>query len=259
MTVFSIDHIRKELVELGVRAEKVLLVHTSFRSMRPVENGPTELIQAMRDALGLEGTLVMPTMTDGEDLFDPKSTPTHDMGVTAETFWRQKGTLRSTHPGGSFAAAGPLAKRICAPQPLRPPHGLDSPPGRVYELKGQVLLLGVEQSESTLLHVAESLANVPYSIEHPCVVEIDGRAARVMIAETDHCCRGFRQVDGWLAARGLIREAKVGNARAKLADARDVVNVAVENLRRMPLVFLCSSDAACSECDGARASTSRRT
>ncbi|MGK3989420.1 AAC(3) family N-acetyltransferase [Sorangium sp. So ce136] len=36
-----------------------------------------------------------------------------------------------------------------APQPLSPPHGPDSPPGRVHELGGQVLLLGVTHAEST--------------------------------------------------------------------------------------------------------------
>ena len=46
-----------------------------------------------------------------------------------------------------------------------------------------------------MLHVAEGIARVPYSVEHPCVVEVDGAPVRVMIAETDHCCRGFVRMD----------------------------------------------------------------
>lgn len=196
----------------------------------------------------------MPTMTDGESIFDPRSTPTTDMGIVAETFWRQPGVVRSTHPGGSFAAEGPHAETICAPQPLSPPHGRDSPPGRVLDLGGQVLLLGVHHSESTMLHVAESIAGVPYSVEHPAVVEIDGKAKTMMIAETDHCCRGFRQLDEWLEPRGLLRRGKVGNADARLVGARELVDVALEHLRADPLVFLCAPDAGCEECDAARAS-----
>src|SRR5688572_832552 len=154
--------IEQQLRSLGVREGGVLLVHTSFRAVRPVEGGPLGLIRALRRALGPAGTLVMPTMTDGATVFDPRSTPTEGMGVTAETFWRQPGVLRSTHPGGSFAAEGPLAARICEPQPLSPPHGPDSPVGRVRELDGHVLLLGVEHSENTTLHLAEALAGVPY-------------------------------------------------------------------------------------------------
>ncbi|SRR6266498_1318824 len=254
MAPFSIDEIQRQLLALGVRPGEVLLVHTSFRQVRPVEGGPLGLIEALRKALGAEGTLVMPTMTDGETLFDPCSTPTHEMGITAELFWRQSGVLRSTHPAGSFAAAGPLAARICAPQPIVPPHGAESPPGRVHDLGGQVLLLGVTHGESTMLHVAESIVRVPYSVEHPCVVEMDGVAKRVMIPETDHCCRGFRRMDAWLTERGLQREGTIGNVKARLADAGDLVSVAVEHLARDPLVFLCPSSERCGECDEARAS-----
>jgi aminoglycoside 3-N-acetyltransferase len=246
----------QQLVSLGVREGGVLLVHTSFRAVRPVEGGPLGLIRALRHALGAEGTLVMPTMTDGESLFDPATTPSAGMGITAELFWRQPGVIRSTHPGASFAAQGPEAERICQPQPLSPPHGLDSPVGRVFELGGQVLLLGVGHSESTTLHLAESIARVPYSVSHPCVVEIDGVQRTVMIAETDHCCTRFSLLDDWLRARGLQREGKVGNADARLCDSRDVVAVAVEHLTADPLVFLCPPEAGCQQCETARPRTS---
>ncbi|WIG95615.1 AAC(3) family N-acetyltransferase [Myxococcus sp. SDU36] len=244
----------QQLRDLGVREGGVLVVHTSFKAVRPVEGGPLGLIHALREALGSEGTLVMPTMTDGEGVFDPRTTPTAGMGITAERFWRQPGVLRSTHPGGSFAAVGPRAPEICRPQPLSPPHGPDSPVGWAHDLGGQVLLLGVTQGENTTIHLAEALASVPYSVTHPCVVEVDGVARTVDIAETDHCCQGFQRADGWLRARGLLREGKVGHADAKLADARDVVNVVVEHLRADPLVFLCTAGAGCEECDRARAS-----
>jgi aminoglycoside 3-N-acetyltransferase len=246
--------LERVLRALGIREGGVLLVHTSFRAVRPVEGGPLGLIGALRRALGPAGTLVMPTMTDGATVFDPRSTPTHGMGITAELFWRQPGVLRSDHPGGSFAAEGPLAARICASQPLSPPHGPDSPVGRVHELGGQVLLLGVTHSENTTLHLAEALAGVPYWVSHPCAVEVDGVAETVMIAETDHCCRGFRIADEWLRARHLQREARVGNAHARLCDARDLVTVAVQHLTVAPLIFLCSPGTGCEECDEARAS-----
>jgi aminoglycoside 3-N-acetyltransferase len=250
----SIARLEADLVALGVRHGGVLLVHTSFRRVRPVEEGPLGLIAALGNVLGPEGTLVMPAMTDGETVFDPRTTPTCDMGITAELFWRQSNVVRSTHPGGSFAARGPLAERICAPQPLSPPHGQDSPPGRVLDADGQVLLLGVEFSECTMLHVAEDVAHVPYSIEHPCVVEIDGVATRVMVPETDHCCRGFRRMEAWLGALGRLRQGRVGNAQATLASARDIVAVAVQHLRGDPLCFLCPAGTGCAECDEARES-----
>ncbi|MET0286450.1 MAG: AAC(3) family N-acetyltransferase [Polyangiales bacterium] len=233
-----------QLRALGVREGGVLLVHTSFRALRPIEGGPLGLIRALR---AVAGTLVMPTMTDGESVFDPRQTPTTDMGITAETFWRLPGVLRSTHPGGSFAAVGPEAARICAEQPLSPPHGHDSPVGRVYDLDGQVLLLGVGHSENTTLHLAESLADVPYSIAYPTVIA-EGETA--LIAETDHCCRNFAQADAWLGA--LQQRGPVGRGEARLMSSRELVARALEHLERDPLVFLCQRD--CDECAAARAS-----
>lgn len=244
----------RQLADLGVRRGGVLLVHASFRAIRPVENGPLDVIRALRAALGPDGTLVMPTMTDGASVFDPKVTPTDGMGIIAELFWRQPGVLRSTHPGASFAAEGPLAPRICAPQPLSPPHGPDSPVGRVHDLDGQVLLLGVTHSENTTMHLAEAIANVPYAVSHPCIVEEDGVARTVMIPETDHCCRGFRIADEWLRARGLQREGKIGSADARLFEARDLIAIAVERLRAAPLCLLCPRTQACEECAAAYAS-----
>jgi len=127
----------------------------------------------------------------------------------------------------------------------------------VHALGGQVLLLGVGHSEDTTLHLAEALAAVPYSVSHPCVVVVDGEPRTMAIAETDHCCRRFALADGWLLAAGLQREGKVGRADARLADARDIVRVAVEHLRADPLLFLCDAGEACDECDAARASVGR--
>ncbi|MEJ7733896.1 MAG: AAC(3) family N-acetyltransferase, partial [Polyangiaceae bacterium] len=230
----EVAEVAAQLEGLGVRRGAALLVHTSFRAVAPVRGGPLGLIAALRSAIGPEGTLVMPTMTDGESVYDPTSTPTTDMGITAETFWRQPGVLRSDHPGGSFAAEGPQASRICATQPLAPPHGPDSPVGRLHDLGGQVLLLGVTHGENTTMHLAEAIAGVPYSVEHPCVVVVDGEARTVPIAETDHCCQGFQRMDAWLRARGLQREGAVGHAQARLVESRDVVAVAVEQLRAEP-------------------------
>jgi len=50
-----------QLHALGVEPGGVLLVHTSYRAVRPVEGGPPGLIEALRAALGPEGTLVMPS------------------------------------------------------------------------------------------------------------------------------------------------------------------------------------------------------
>jgi len=244
-----------QLRTLGVERGGVLLVHTSFRAIRPVEGGPHGLIEALRAALGPEGTLVTPAWTgDDDEPFDPASTPAaEDLGVVPETFWRMPGVMRSSHPF-AFAAVGPQAARITSGDLPLPPHVPDSPVGQVHDLDGQVLLLGVNHDADTTVHLAELIAGVPYRIPKHCTVLRDGRAVRIEYGENDCCGERFTLVDGWLRARGLQAEGDVGYARARLARARDVVAVALEHLAADPLLFLHPAASGCEECDAARAS-----
>lgn len=251
----SIDEVAGQLRALGVREGGVLLVHTSFRAVRPVQGGPRGLIEAIRAALGPGGTLVMPSWTGDDDAtFDPASTrAAEDLGVVADTFWRMPGVARSDHPF-AFAAAGPRAAEITSdPLPL-PPHIPESPVGRVHDLDGQVLLLGVNHDADTTLHLAELLAGVPYRQPKFITVMQHGRAVRIDYGENDHCGERFQLADTWLRERGLQAEGRVGHADARLIRARDVVGVALEHLAADPLIFLHSPGAGCEECDDARAS-----
>ncbi len=244
-----------QLRELGVEQGGVLLVHTSFRAVRPIEGGPVGLIEALRDALGPEGTLVMPSWSgDDDDPFDPATTPAPpSLGVVADTFWRLPGVVRSNHTH-AFAAAGPEAALVTSdPLPL-PPHVPASPVGRVHDLDGQVLLLGVGHDADTTLHLAELLAGVPYRVPTYCTVLQAGRPVRIHYGENDHCCQRFALADEWLRARGLQSEGPVGHAHARLARARHIVEVTLERLAREPLLFLHQPGAGCAECDKARES-----
>ncbi|MFO7278343.1 MAG: AAC(3)-IV family aminoglycoside N-acetyltransferase [Pseudomonadota bacterium] len=245
----------RQLRALGVKPGGILLVHTSFRAVRPVEGGPRGLIEALREALGPDGTLVMPSWSGDDDVpFDPKTSPAApDLGVVANTFWRMPGVLRGEHCF-ACAAVGPQAAQIvCEPLSL-PPHGPASPVGRVHELGGQVLLLGVGHEADTTLHLAEVLAGVPYRIQKHYTVVRDGKLERIAYGENDHCCARFALADEWLRSRRLQHEGRVGHAHARLAKASDIVAVTLEQLARDPLLFLHSPEDECAECDAARAS-----
>jgi aminoglycoside N3'-acetyltransferase len=251
--------LKGELIEqlrtLGVAPGGVLLVHTSYRAAKPVEGGPLGLIEALRAALGQEGTLVMPSWTGDDDTpFDRLSTPaSEDLGIVADMFWRQPGVLRSEHPQ-AFAAIGSRAAEAIADALPIPPHGPASPVGRVHDLDGQVLLLGVGHDADTTLHLAEIIAGVPYRLPSHCTVLQDGKPVRIDYGENDHCCARFALADAWLRSAGLQSEGPVGHAHARLARSRDIVGVALEQLAREPLVFLHPAEAGCEECDAARRS-----
>jgi len=210
------------------------------------------LIRALRSALGPDGTLVMPSMSDDDDHpFDSRATPCLADGVVADTFWRMAGVLRSDSPH-AFAAAGPRAAGITAAHPPEVPHGLDSPVGRVYALDGQILLLGVGHDANTTLHLAENMAGVRYGLSKRLTLVQAGRPFRIAYREVDHCCENFKLADRWLDAKGLQRRGMVGSAESRLVRSRDVVATALTRLRENETIFL-HPHGSCSECDEARA------
>lgn len=253
MTAIPKRQLVQQLRELDVQPGDVLLVHIAFSRVKPVEDGPLGLIEALRTALGPHGTLVMPSMPDDDEvLFDPRSSLCLGMGIVADTFWRLPGVRRSDSPH-AFAAAGPHEAEITAPHPPDFPHGPDSPVGRVLALDGQVLLLGVDHTANTTIHLAEYLGGARYRIAKRALVMRDGRPAWLDYGEIDHCCQNFARVDAWLDARGLQRRGTVGHAEARLARSRDIVDVVAAQVRANPTVFL-HPRGSDEECDAAWAS-----
>ncbi len=246
----------QNLLELGIKPGGVLLVHTAFSKIKPIEGGPLGLISALRSALGADGTLVMPSMSyDDDQVFDKTQSHCAQLGITADTFWRLPGVLRSDN-NHAFAAIGLHAEQIIAPHPIDIPHGLNSPVGRVYELDGQVLLLGVDHGSNTTIHLCENLAGVRYWRDKYITVLKDGQPTRFDYREIDHCCQNFALVDGWLDEKQNQRHGRIGNAEVRLMRSRDIVNVVTSHLEKDKTIFL-HPQGVDEECDDARASLTR--
>ncbi len=249
-------HTRDELVAqlraLGVEPGIVLLVHTSFRNTGPVQEGPSGLIDALLEAIGPEGTLVMPSWTDDDDeVFEPDSYDvTEHLGVVADTFWRRDAVLRGDHPF-AVAATGPLADEIAGAPLVLPPHAPNSGVARVCDNDGWVLLLGVDHDADTTIHLAELTAGVPYRVANFITVLEDGRAKRVDYDENDHCCQNFNLTGDWLRRRGLQKDGTVGNSDAMLARSHDIVATVVEELQGNLCRLLHPRGSDCSECERA--------
>ena len=95
------------------------------------------------------------------------------------------------------------------------------PVGRVYELDGQVLLLGAGHDANTTIHLAETLAGVRYRRQKFLTLLERGQVIRLTYDEVDHCCEKFDLVDEWLDKAGMQRRGRAGygEARASMVSA----------------------------------------
>ncbi|MDO3411049.1 AAC(3) family N-acetyltransferase [Saccharibacillus sp. CPCC 101409] len=171
--------IAEEARALGVQPGMVLLVHSSMKAIGGwIAGGAEAVVLGLEDALGDDGTLVMPTQSsdltdpaiwmnppldplwwdlvrDEMPLYDPDLSATRGMGAVPETFRKQRGTRRSPHPHLSFAARGPEVEGIVGRHPLDYGLGEDSPLGRLYERDARVLMLGTGYDTNTSFHLGE--------------------------------------------------------------------------------------------------------
>lgn len=207
-----------------------LIVHSSLSSIGWVVGGPPTVVEALLDVIGDEGTLIMPAATPQcSDLpvFDPRTTPT-TMGAIPETFRTWPGTSRSRHPLESVCAKGAKAAEVTKDHPLAFSEGRGSPFGKLYELDGWVLLIGVGFNRCTALHFAESLVEKRRVAHVRFPIEDDGRRVWIEVPNVaDDNDTHFPIIGERYLATGRAREGWIGQARSALFPVRDVVDFAV--------------------------------
>ncbi|NUR43569.1 MAG: AAC(3) family N-acetyltransferase [Streptomyces sp.] len=252
MTTASL--LRAELRELGVEKGMTLLLHASLRSVGPVRGGGRAVLRALLDALGPEGTLVVPTFTEGNSLtsraylhmtrdltrhqllsyrehmepFCAASTPSQGMGRLAEEVRVTPGAMRSTHPQASFAALGPGSARITSGHALDCLLGERSPLGRLYEEEAYVLLLGVGYETCSAFHLAEYRRPRPPRRRYDCrVLTDDGPRWRGYVdVDLDDSDFGVLGRDLEAAADAAIVRGRIGTADSRLFPLRWAVDAA---------------------------------
>lgn len=152
------EEFRQALLSLGQWKDRPVWVQISLNDFYNVEMRPSEILEMMLELVGPKGTLVMPAFPldrdpDRELLID--SAPS-DTGLLTEMFRRMPGIERSIHINSSVAALGPDAAYLTSEHHLgKYPWGESSPYGRLVELRGLMVGLGIVPLGFTPLHSVE--------------------------------------------------------------------------------------------------------
>ncbi|MCR6672226.1 aminoglycoside 3-N-acetyltransferase [Devosia ginsengisoli] len=246
----------EHLSALGLVRGDAVLVHAGLRSVGPMLGGPDALIDALRDAVGPEGTILgyCDWNYDDRDLADPalrvhvppfdpaRSRATRDNGAFPELLRTTPGACRSGNPGASFAALGGKADWFTADHAMDYGYGPQSPLGKLVASGGKTLLVGAPLDTMTLLHHAEHLADIPGKRlrRYQSPILVDGKTVWRDFEEfdtSDPVVEGladdyFEEVVEDFLATDQGRRGLIGHAPSVLVDAPAVVAFAVDWLER---------------------------
>ena len=257
----SYRELATSLQALGLERSTPMLVHASLAALGPVNGGVDTLLGAL---LASFDTVVVPVFTR-RTLLTPEIGPSDNgivygsgrisntsaeffradmpadraMGELSESLRRLPQASRSTHPALSFA--GVNATTILAAQSLAEPLG---PLQALSERGGWVLLLGLDHSANTAIHLAEALSGrkqfLRWALTPYGVLECPNMPG---------CSQGFNAIAPRI--RRITRQVQIGETTAQAVPLNDLLSIARAWLAAEPLALLCEQPD-CAQCQAVR-------
>jgi len=243
-----------------------VIVHGSFKSLKPFSGNPKTVIDALVDSTGgvmmpsfTFETMVYPPSGPGQNGLDYPTehtrhfqswdaAPTYfrrdlpvdkQLGILPETLRRHHRAKRSLHPILSFTGVNVdyALQRQSMDDPL-------APIGALAERNGRVLLIGVGQRANTSIHYAERKAGRPQFLRWAAtpvrVVECPG-----FPGDSD----GFETIAPYIKQR--VDSVTIGKARVDAIPLQALFDVVKQMIKEDPQALLCQR-AECGRCGAVR-------
>jgi len=226
---------------IGLKEGDIVELHGSLKAIGLVSGGPNTIIDALLKVLSYEGTLLMAAqystnsepahwqhppveiesfklIRESHPSFKGKESYLNWMGSLAQTLQLKDQTMFSDHPNCAVMALGKQAKWLTMSSPISPAFGIDSPLEKAIQMKSKALLIGVDYSTLTGMHVAETLSNMrPYTLES-ATIKVNGKDKRVKILDVDTDSEIFNQIGAEYELTHEVKTLNLGNATVKLIE-----------------------------------------
>lgn len=242
--------ISKALSSIGVGKGDICLFHSSFKSLGPVDGGADAVICGFEDAIGEEGTLVVPTLCS-KDFFNSYKTweldKPSDVGYLTEYFRKLPGVVRSDQATHSVAARGRLAYELTYEHTAYGPHlcpfgeyafSDSSPWMKMYKQNAKIVFVGVTMKYNTMKHLVEA------TVIEKLLADISDddirRAQREKLETFENRWDGVwlyynaEDMQAYLEKLGLVRKTVCGDATLVCVDAKTSNDAAICELLKNP-------------------------
>lgn len=253
------DDIVAQLKQLGVRPGMVLEVHSAMSTLGFVIGGARTIVDALIEAVGDEGTLVMPLQSadNTEPGFwqnppadrslwgkirenmpptDPNASEFPYMGSVVNNLNRRNGRLVSNHPSCAVMAYGKYAKLITDKQPIDFSLSDQSPLGVMYQLPSYILLIGVSYDNCTGMHLAEYRSNVRPVLINGAGVGSSKHHHWQKYLDIDLDSDEFVEIGQVMEQKKMVTIGRVGASTCRLFKFSEAVDFATDYLQQKYLL-----------------------
>lgn len=227
--LYNSEYLANDLRKLGVQSGDIILMHSGFRNIHA--QSIAAVIEALKEVLTADGTLVMPSFPGGSEffmvqsgiVFDVRTRPS-ECGIITEYFRKMPDVRRSLNPGHCMAAWGKEAESILAGhEKCRVSAGWGSPFEKIIQKHGKILLVGVTNNNNTTLHYVENTHGAPTvcGVEYfPKVITEDGKCITVpTFPHMPGLPRDYAKVEPILEDAGIQKRGLFGDAETRIIDA----------------------------------------
>ena len=257
---FTPADFRERVRGLGVETRDVLCVQSSFDQFLGFQGNVGDAIQSLKDLVGPDGGLLMPTQPFGGRAIDyVRDHPVTDlararsvMGLMTEILRRTPGTKRSINPTHPVSVWGNRGLRLADNDwEAGTPCGRATAYHRLLESDGKILMLGTGVQPMVFYHCVEELIEPlmpfsPFTAEEYTLQtrDVNGNLYTSHMRLFEPVLSRNRRLSFLvpeLKARGFWREAKVGCLEMILLRTADVLEACRSMAKRGQFCYLLES------------------
>jgi aminoglycoside 3-N-acetyltransferase len=251
--MYTKKHIINEIIEMGIKPDDTLLIHSSMKAIGEVENGADTVLDAFIEYMK-EGLLIFPTHTwaqinDENNIYNPETEPSC-VGILTNLFRKRPNVFRSWHPTHSVAAIGKDAEQYATGE-----ENYDTPCprggcwGKLYDRKAKILFLGCSLKRNTFLHGVEEWNNIPNRLTETHqelkiltpVGRLLDRPMRRHYNPSGDISQNYDKMLEPFLYKGIANKGYIGDAESVLCDVVGMADLTSELLKINPDLFADSS------------------
>ena len=238
----------RQLGELDIPRDRVVLVHTSLRLIGNVEGGAQTLLDALIEHFaGNDGLLCIPTHTwknIGKPITLDLNDPTTCLGAFPTFAAADPRGIRSENPTHSMVVFGNRERALRFIENelnIASVTAPDSCYGKLYDEAGYVLLVGVSHHKNTYLHAVDEIVNMPNRLSKQTLDFTVKRKSgelvncRMKLMDTDYTpdiSWRFHQYETAFRYHGAITNGYLGDAPVQACSAtamKETVELILKN------------------------------